>query len=260
MAARKARRVHHPQVRHDRRPRTVEDVLQRRVEHLAAGGGGGHDDRGAITRLQHEETGDHQHDQTEHRRAADRRQVQEWSLSIHVPARSASTGRPDRATREGSSCRTPACPLGDLAREADEREQQHAQGEPHEQPGELMRSSRPNPSHRSVHQLPRRRAVLGILAIVCRDERDRPLVGERPLKQIGPGEAVHVAAERQPEEIQDRRRHVDDRRARLLAAARDRRAVRQEEPVRRRLVRAADSGSPITRSINRLPKPSGSMP
>ena len=62
------------------------------------------------------------------------------------------------------------------------------------------------------------------------------------LKQIGARVAVHVAADRQAEEIEDRRHDVDDRRARRLPAARHRRAVRHQEAVRRRFVRAADLG------------------
>src|SRR5690242_7586661 len=77
------------------------------------------------------------------------------------------------------------------------------------------------------------------LPIIGRDERDRVIVGERPLKEIGPREAVHIAADRQAEEIENRRRDVDHRRAFLLAASRDRSAVGQQEAVRRGFVRAA---------------------
>ena len=57
-------------------------------------------------------------------------------------------------------------------------------------------------------------------SVVRRNERDRPLVGERALEEIRARVAVHVAADRQPEEIQHRRRDVDDRRRARAAAPR----------------------------------------
>ena len=63
------------------------------------------------------------------------------------------------------------------------------------------------------------------------------------LKEIGARVAVHVAADRQAEEIQHRRHDVDDRRARAaVGVARHRRAVRHQEAVGRAFVRAAELG------------------
>ena len=98
------------------------------------------------------------------------------------------TGEPSRPTRAGSS------------------RHRHGSGLPR------MRSGRPRPRASAGPARVDRRATS---SVVCRDERDRPLVGERPLKQIRPRVAVHVAADRQPEEIQHRRR----RRPRLEARA-----------------------------------------
>ena len=88
----------------------------------------------------------------------------------------------------------------------------------------------------------------------------RSSVNDR-LEEIGAGVAVHVAADRQAEEIQHRRRDVDDRRAAQLAAPR---ATDAPYAIRNPSGAASCvplmSGSPITRSSSRLPRPSGSMP
>ena len=56
-----------------------------------------------------------------------------------------------------------------------------------------------------------------------------PLGGERAGEEIGARVAVHVAADRQAEEIEDGRRDVDDRAA-LAAAGLDGGAVRERKP------------------------------
>src|SRR2546422_2873197 len=61
-----------------------------------------------------------------------------------------------------------------------------------------------------------------ISPIVRRDERDWPLLGKGGLEDIGSRVAVHVAADRQPEEVQHRRHDVDHRRPWQQAASRDR--------------------------------------
>ena len=62
----------------------------------------------------------------------------------------------------------------------------------------------------------------------------RFIAGEGRFEQVNSREAVHVAADRQPEEIQNGRRQIDHRRARR-PARRHRRAKREHETIRRRV-------------------------
>ena len=80
---------------------------------------------------------------------------------------------------------------------------------------------------------------MNLLSPVRRNERDRALFVEGLREEIRAREAVHVARDRQAEEIQERGRNVDDCTA-TLTRGDDRRAVREQESVRSSLVRAAE--------------------
>ena len=84
--------------------------------------------------------------------------------------------------------------------------------------------------------------------------------GERGREDVRPGEAVHVAADRQAEEVEDRRRHVHHRR-RAVAGRAGRRCRRRRgtRPGAGSWV-PLGSGLPRVRSSRRLPTLIGSMP
>ncbi len=65
-----------------------------------------------------------------------------------------------------------------------------------------------------------------------RNKRDRPFGGKGTRKDVRARVAVHVAADRDAQEVQDGWRDVDDRTA-LLATRRDGSAIGQQEPIRR---------------------------
>ena len=62
------------------------------------------------------------------------------------------------------------------------------------------------------------------------DIRDRTLGGEDPREEVGARVAIHVTTDRDPEKVENRRCHVDDRAA-LLAARGDGGAVSQQKAV-----------------------------
>src|SRR5687767_11109442 len=73
---------------------------------------------------------------------------------------------------------------------------------------------------------------------IARNERDRTFGREFAREEIRSGEAVHIEGHRQAEEVEQCGCDVHDRAA-LRAAVLDGRPVREQESIRRALVRAA---------------------
>src|SRR5262245_17802055 len=76
-------------------------------------------------------------------------------------------------------------------------------------------------------------------AFVRRNERDRMFVRKRRKEKVGPCIAVHVAADRQSQKVQDRRHDIDERGPDRNTQFRDRWAISHQETVRGGLMRSA---------------------
>ena len=160
MAAGEAGRERVAQVRDDGRARTIEQVLHEGVEQLAADRRSRDDQRRAITRLQHEEP-DHEHGhQAEHGRAADRRQIEERILD---PRRTERLRRIERVAQRAQDLRVEGLRVAfrHLTGEADEGEEEQAQAEPDEEPGQLaaVEPSEPEPWQRPPARISGRRRL-----------------------------------------------------------------------------------------------------